>query len=306
MKQIRQKSRRKRVKDNLMGYCMILPALVLIIGIGIIPILKTVSYSFGYYKLTEPDNQYFVGFKNYLTILNPSTLEGKNFYNALKNTIHFSVASVFGEIVIGYGAAILMNRKGKAQGLVRAAVLIPWAVPGIIVASMFSFLFNDQLGVLNQILMSLGMIDKNVVWLANKHTAMAAVITADVWKQFPYVALMFLAGLQVIDKEQYEAAKADGAGMLKSFWHITLPNLKPILLVILLFRTMGAIRIFDIIYGMTGGGPANSTDTLLNITYQYIFSDYNYGMGSAMATFITLIIIGFSFVYLKLLREKGE
>lgn len=306
MRQIRQKVTRKRVKDNLLGYGMILPSLILIIGIGIIPVVKTISYSFLYYQLTDPNNRYFVGFENYMAILNPTTLEGENFYNAFKNTIIFSAFSVAGEIIIGYIAAVLMNQKGRAQGLIRAAVLIPWAVPGIIVAQMFSFIFNDQLGVLNQILVTFGLIQENVVWLAHKYTAMAAVVTADIWKQFPYVALMFLAGLQVIDKEQYEAARVDGAGTLRCFWHITLPNLKPILLIVLLFRTMGAIRIFDIVYGMTGGGPANSTDTLLNNAYQYIFSDYNYGMGSAMATLITLIILCFSFVYLKLLREKGE
>lgn len=283
---------------------MILPALILIIGIGIVPIVKTISYSFQYYILTDPNNQSFVGVNNYIKILNPNTLVGRNFYNALKNTIVFSVISVVGEIIIGYIAAVLMNRQSKIQGIVRVAVLIPWAVPGIIVAQMFSFLFNDQLGVVNQILITVGIIGENIVWLANKYTAMAAVIIADMWKQFPYVALMFLAGLQVIDKEQYEAAKVDGAGKLRCFWHITIPNLKQILLIILLFRTMGAIRIFDIIYGMTGGGPANSTDTLLNNAYQYIFSDYNYGMGSAMATIITVIIILFSLIYLKILKGK--
>lgn len=295
---------KKKIKENLLGYGMILPALILMIGIGIVPILKTISYSFQYYSLTDPNNKYFVGLDNYITLVNPKTLEGENFYNALKNTIVFSVYSVIGEIVIGYITAVLMNQKRKFQGLIRVTVLIPWAVPGIIVAQMFSYIFNDQLGVLNQILMNTGMIQKNIVWLANKYTAMAAVVTADIWKQFPYVALMFLAGLQVIDKEQYEAARVDGAGKFRCFLHITVPNLKSILLIILLFRTMGAIRIFDMVYGMTGGGPANTTDTLLNNAYQYIFSEYNYGMGSATATIITLIIIGFSFFYIKILRGK--
>lgn len=295
---------RKKISDNIIGYAMILPALVLVIGIGIIPIAKTISYSFKHYELIDPTNIKYIGLTNYITILSPHTLEGEKFYNALKNTIIFSVTSVIGEVVIGYIAALLMNCKSKAKHIIRVAVLIPWAVPGIIVAQIFSYLFNDQLGVINQILMDFGFIHKNIVWLANKYTAMTAVVVADMWKQFPYVALMFLAGLQVIDKEQYEAAKVDGSGIIKRFWYITIPNLKPILLIVLLFRTMGAIRIFDIIYGMTGGGPANSTDTLLNSAYKYFFSDFNYGMGSAMATIITIIILLFSFAYIRLLKGK--
>ena len=135
---------------------------------------------------------------------------------------------------------------------------------------------------------------------------MLVVIVADAWKQFPYIALMLLAGLQTIPQELYESAAIDGAGRIKSFFHITLPNLKGILLIVLLFRTMGAIRIFDIIFGITGGGPASSTSTLLYQAYKYLFTDMNYGKGSAMSTIITLMILAISILYIRVLGKRDE
>jgi multiple sugar transport system permease protein len=159
--------------------------------------------------------------------------------------------------------------------------------------------------VVNSILQTVGIIDSPIVWLADKQWAMLVVLLADTWKQFPYVALMLLAGLQTIPGELYESASVDGAGAVKMFFTITLPNLKGIIMIVLLFRTMGAVRIFDIIYGITGGGPANSTTTLMYKTYKYLFGDMNFGMGSAMSTIITLIIILFSILYVKVLRTDN-
>ena len=132
--------------------------------------------------------------------------------------------------------------------------------------------------------------------------AVLAVVLADTWKQFPYISLMIFAGLQTIPKDVYEAAQIDGAGRVATFWRITLPNLKQILLIVLLFRTMGAIRIFDIIFGITGGGPANATATLLFQAYKYLFGDMNFGLGSALSTIITILILICSFVYIKVLK----
>ena len=196
----------------------------------------------------------------------------------------------------------MLFRSRRGVGLVRTAILIPWAIPGIIVAYMFSFMFNDSLGVINQLLQTVGLIDAPVAWLTNRGTAMLAVVLADTWKQFPYVALMLLAGLQTIPGELYESAKVDGAGRFRIFLSITLPNLKGVLLIVLLFRTMGAIRIFDIIFGITGGGPGNSTATLLYQAYKYLFGDMNFGLGSALSTIITLIILLLSVLYIKFLR----
>ena len=288
-------------RDNLTGYLLIAPALLLILAIGVVPVLITISYSFQHYLLTEPQNRHFVGFENYIEILGNSS-----FWLVLKNTAVFAVISMTLELVLGFTGALLMNGAKKGgRSLVRTTVLIPWAVPGIIIAYMFQFLFNNQLGPVNVILSHFGGAS-DFSWLTKPWSAMLVVILADAWKQFPYVALMLLAGLQTIPQELYESAAIDGAGKLKSFFYITLPNLKGILLIVLLFRTMGAIRIFDIIFGITGGGPASSTATLLYQAYKYLFSDMNYGKGSAMSTIITLIILAISILYIRVLGRRDE
>lgn len=291
------KSLKKTTRDNVIGYSMILPALLLLVVIGIVPIVITVSYSFQYKVLTDPLDTHFVGLDNYVTLLS-----SKLFWEVLRNTFVFAVLSMVFELVIGFIGAMLMNSAKKFVGVIRTAVLIPWAIPGIIIAYMFSFMFNDQLGVVNQLLQTVRLIDAPVSWLTNGTTAMLAVVLADTWKQFPYISLMIFAGLQTIPKDVYEAAQIDGAGKAATFFRITLPNLKGILLIVLLFRTMGAIRIFDIIFGITGGGPANSTATLLFQAYKYLFGDMNFGLGSALSTIITILILICSFVYIKVLK----
>lgn len=287
----------KNARDNLIGYGLILPSLVVLFAIGIVPILITVSYSFQYKVLTDPLSTHFVGLENYITLF-----KNNIFMESSKNTMIFAILSIAFQMAIGLAGALLMSNARRGVGLVRTAILIPWAIPGIIVAYMFSFMFNDSLGVINQLLQTVGLIDAPVAWLTNRGTAMLAVVLADTWKQFPYVALMLLAGLQTIPGELYESAKVDGAGRFRIFLSITLPNLKGVLLIVLLFRTMGAIRIFDIIFGITGGGPGNSTATLLYQAYKYLFGDMNFGLGSALSTIITLIILLLSVLYIKFLR----
>ncbi len=288
-------------RNNLIGYGLIAPALVALIAIGVIPILITVSYSFQYYVLTDPLNKSFVGLDNYITLFtNPL------FWRIFGNTMIFAVLSMAFELILGFAGAILMTRIRRARGLVRTAVLIPWALPGIIIAYIFSYMFNDQMGVLNSILIASGVSDTGVSLLTSGAGAMLVVVLADTWKQFPYVALMLMAGLQTISPEYYEAASMDGASRRQQFFRITLPNLKGIILIVLLFRTMGAVRIFDIIFGITGGGPSNSTSTLLYQAYKYLFGDMNFGLGSALSTIITIIILVISFIYMKVLKTDEE
>lgn len=290
----------KTAKNNLVGYLSIGPALLMIIGVGIVPILITFSYSFQYRVLTDPLNTHFVGLDNYIELLTDPS-----FWEVFKNTAVFAVLSMALELFVGLTAALFMNSAQKYVGIIRTIVLIPWAIPGIIIAYMFSFMFNDQVSVVNALLQALHIIDSPITFLADKRWAMFVVIVADTWKQFPYIALMILAGLQTIPKELYESASVDGAGSTAKFFNITLPNLKGIIMVVLLFRTMGAVRIFDIIYGITGGGPANSTATLLYKAYKYIFGDMNFGLGSAMSTIITIIILILSLIYVKTLRTEN-
>ena len=203
---VKKKRLSREARDNITGYGLIAPALVALIVIGVVPILITVSYSFQYYVLTDPLNQHFVGLENYITLFkNPL------FWRILGNTMLFAVLSMLFQLVLGFAGAILMSKAMKATGLVRTAVLIPWAIPGIIIAYTFSYMFNDQMGVLNSILIASGVSETGVSMLTSSAGAMLVVVLADTWKQFPYVALMLMAGLQTIPEEYYEAASIDGA-----------------------------------------------------------------------------------------------
>ena len=284
-------------RENRLGYALVIPSLLIIIAVGIIPILVTTSYSFQNYVLTDPLNRKFIGLENYIDILT-----NESFWFSLKNTLVFAGLSVVIQLVVGFLGALLMNQATKAVGLVRTSILIPWAIPGIITAYMFSYMFNDQLGVINSVALMLG--HGGYSWLTHPYSAMFVVVLADTWKQFPYVSLMILAGLQTIPSSMAESARVDGAKESTIFWKVTLPNMKGVILVVLLFRTMGAIRIFDIIFGITGGGPANSTVTLLYQAYKYLFGDMNFGKGSAMSVIITLIILAISVVYIRSIKTE--
>ena len=232
------------------------------------------------------------------------TLNAAGFAESLRNTLIFAGLSIALEFVVGLTGALLMNSAKKLVGLVRTVILIPWAIPGIITAQMFSYMFNDQFGVFNAIALHFEWIDKGAALLTTRWGAMLVVVLADTWKQFPFIALMILSGLQTIPEELYESAGVDGAGRLSCFFYITLPGLLHILLIVLLFRTMGALRIFDIVYGITGGGPGNATSTLLYQAYRYLFGDMNFGMGAAMSTIITVLILLISAVYIRVMEVK--
>lgn len=292
-----------RRRENLIGWGLVMPAVLIIIGICIVPIIETFIYSLQYYRLDDPFKREFVGFDNYKYIFTSTA-----FVNNLKNTAVFAVFSVALELLIGLTAALLMNGLKKGVSAVRTSILIPWCLPGVVVAQMFKFIFDGQYGLINSIMKHCGIIAANesFAFLSKPGWAMMSVIVTDAWKQFPFVALLLLAGLQVISAEIYEAASVDGANRRQQFFRITLPLIKPMILVALIFRTMSAIRIFDIVYAMTGGGPANTTSTLLYTAYTWLFGDLNYGRGSAMAFIIFVIIFIITMFYMKLDSKNNK
>jgi len=243
--------------------------------------------------LIEPN---FVGFAHYTRFLHEPRL-----WMALWNTTVFTVVSVSLELVLGLGIALLINRSFKGRGLVRAAVLIPWAIPTVISALMWKFLYDGQNGIVAKLFAEIGIIDNMATLLTTKWGAMFAVIFADVWKTTPFMALLLLAGLQTIPQSLYEAAEVDGASRIQQFFRITLPLLKPTILVALLFRTLDAFRVFDLIYVLTGGGPANSTETISIYAYKTMFAQLNFGAGSALSVIVFLCVALISIFYIKLL-----
>ena len=273
------------------GYRFVIPALILLSLVTVYPLVY-VFYLSLYRRLLIFDISRFVGFENYLFIFRDD-----RFWNALKNTIYFTVTSVSLELLLGLFIAILLNRTFRFKGMMRAIILIPWAIPTVVSAKMWEWMYNTDFGVLNYLL---GM---KINWLGSPFWAMNAAIFMDVWKTTPFVTILLMAGLQVIPQEIYRAARVDGAGLFAIFRKITLPLLKPVILVVLLFRTLDAFRVFDAIYVLTGGGPANTTETLSIYAYKVLFQTLQFGYGSALSVVIFLCIGSISIFYIRLLSK---
>jgi len=273
------------------GYRFVIPALILLSLVTVYPLVY-VFYLSLYRRLLIFDISRFVGFENYLFIFRDD-----RFWNALKNTIYFTVTSVSLELLLGLFIAILLNRTFRFKGMMRAIILIPWAIPTVVSAKMWEWMYNTDFGVLNYLL---GM---KINWLGSPFWAMNAAIFMDVWKTTPFVTILLMAGLQVIPQEIYRAARVDGAGIFAIFRKITLPLLKPVILVVLLFRTLDAFRVFDAIYVLTGGGPANTTETLSIYAYKVLFQTLQFGYGSALSVVIFLCIGSISIFYIRLLSK---
>ncbi|WP_077596054.1 carbohydrate ABC transporter permease [Oceanobacillus kimchii] len=238
----------------------------------------------------------FIGFKNYGKYLQDSRMWG-----ALWNTTFFTVITVALELVIGVCIALLINRAFKGRGIIRASVLIPWAIPTAVAAMMWGFLFDGQSGIVAHYLEALHIIPDASWLLSTSDGGMFSIILADVWKTTPYMALLILAGLQTIPQSLYEASDVDGANKFQQFWKITLPLLKSSILVALLFRTLDAFRVFDLIYVLTGGGPANATESISVYAYKTLFAQQNFGEGSVLSVIVFLCVAIISFIYVKLI-----
>lgn len=238
----------------------------------------------------------FIGFNYYIKLI-----QNQRLWDSLNNTLVFTVISVFLELVFGLLIALLINRHFVGRGLVRAAVLVPWAIPTVVAALMWKFMFDGQNGIMAKFFELIGIVPDMGMLLTTKAGAMFAVIFADVWKTTPFMALLLLAGLQTIPSSLYEAAEVDGASKAQQFFRITLPLLKSTILVALLFRTLDAFRVFDLIYVLTGGGPANSTETISIYAYKTMFAQMNFGEGSALSVIVFICVAIISIIFVKLL-----
>lgn len=243
--------------------------------------------------LIEPN---FVGFGHYQNFFGQ-----ERFWASIWNTSLFTIVSVSIELVIGLAIALLINRQFHGRGLVRASVLIPWAIPTVVSALMWKYLFDGQYGIMAKFFEVIGLIPHMGELLTTKAGSMFAIIFADVWKTTPFVTLLLLAGLQTIPQSLYEAARVDGASKIQQFFHITLPLLKFSILVTLLFRTLDAFRVFDLVYVLTGGGPANATETISIYAYKTMFAQMNFGAGSALSVIVFICVALISILYIRLL-----
>jgi multiple sugar transport system permease protein len=274
------------------GTALLLPALALLACITVYPIMYVVYLSL-HKRLLIFDVSKFIGLQNYVFLV-----QDDRFWNALKNTAYFTAVSVTVELLLGLAIALLINRAFRLKGLIRAVVLIPWAIPTVVSARMWEWMYNTDFGVLNYLL------GIKINWLGSPFWALHAAIIMDVWKATPFVVILLIAGLQVIPIELYRAAQLDGAGSWALFRRITLPLLKPVILVVLIFRTLDAFRIFDAIYVLTGGGPANATETLSIYAYKILFQTLQFGYGSTLSVMVFLCTGCISLLYIKMLSSS--
>ena len=285
-------------KEVRTAWLMMLPALIVLSVIAVYPIIRTFWLSFHEMNLKRPQTGFpLIGFGNYAKILTDARAGTDILF-----TLRFTVVTVVLEMVIGFAAALIMNRAFKGRGLVRAAILVPWAIPTSVSAMMWKFIYNDQYGMFNDILYRLHIIKAYKAWLSTSSGSFMALVITDVWKTAPYMALLILAGLQMIPGELYESAKLDGANAVQPFTNVTLPLAKRSLLVALLFRTLDAFRVFDLVSVLTGG--ANGTESIAVYAYKQIMTFLDFGYGSALAVLIFLIVFAISAVYMFFLNRE--
>lgn len=270
--------------EGVLAKVFLTPSFAFMAVIALFPVFYAIVMSL--YQITG-FRQEFTGLGNYSQLLND-----RGFYNAVWNTLVFTVSSVALEFVIGLLFALIMNQAFRGRGITRAIILVPWVIPTAVAAQVWRYMFSDNPGFVNSIL------GADINWLNDPTWSMVGIITADVWKTAPFVALLLLAGLQTIPIEYHEAAKVDGAGAWRSFWSVTLPLLRPAIIVALLFRTVDALRMFDFAYVFAG--YSNSLATLSVYTQRYLYAEPELGYANALstATFIIVMIVGIFFVRL--------
>lgn len=288
-------------RRSLLALAGLAPATAVVAAVALAPIAWAAWLSLHEVRLTLPFSSPFVGLDHYA-----GWLASPRFWGALRVTLAFAAASVALELLLGLGLALVLHRPIRGRGVLRAAALVPWALPTAAAALMWGWMFHDRYGVVNDLLVRAGLLDAPLVWLGEPGLAFAAIVAADVWKTTPYVALILLAGLESIDPGLYEAARIDGAGPLRRFTAVTLPLLVPALLVALLFRTLDALRLFDLVFVLTGGGPGEGTTTLSLLVYRTLFTELDFGRGSALAVLMAAVAALLAALYVRALRPRAE
>ncbi len=283
-------------RDTLTAWLLILPSAVVIGAVIFYPVLRTIYLSFFDFALTRPDAREFVFLGNYLNFLSDET-----FWQTIKRTVYFTAVSVGLELILGIGIALLINAHPPGWKFLRFSIIIPWAVPTIVNGTMWSWIYNSDYGALNGLLYQLGFIENYVPWLIEPWRAMNLVIVADLWHTVPFVALIIQAALAGISSDYYEAAAIDGATAWQRFWRITLPLLRPAILVVLVIRTVEAFRVFDIIFIITRGGPAFGTVTISYLTYLETFRNMAIGSGAALSFLVSAFILVIALIYINFL-----
>ena len=281
-----------------LAWILVLPTLLVVVLVAGYPLAQVFYWSFFKADIAFVEPPEFVGLENYAYLF-----QDPDFRQALWNTLKFTVVSVSLETVLGLAIALIIHSNFRGRGLVRTAILIPWAIPTVVSAKMWQWMLNDVYGVINVLVVKLGLLSQKVAFLARPELLLPSIIAVDVWKTTPFMALLLLAGLQMIPEELYEAASIDGASRWQQFWSITLPLLTPALVVALIFRTLDALRVFDVVFVMSGVNPATRTLAVYNRQTLVDFQDLGYG--SAISVAILVIIFAFVLLYMRTVGKEA-
>jgi len=281
------------------AFLFLLPSFIFVALFSIFPIIESFRLSFYRLILTLPWlGQKTVGWENYVDLWNdPVAIQ------SLNTTLLFIGVTIPLELLFGLGIALALNDNFRGRGLLRAVVLVPWAIPTVVSSQMWRFIFNDRYGLVNFVLFG-GDASRYLAPLADPTSALIAIMAAEIWKTTPFAALIILAGLQAIPDDLYEAASVDGATAWQKFRHVTLPMIKPALLLALLFRTIDGLRVFDLVFVMTQGGPADATNVLQFYGYKKTFAEGMVGYGSAIAVVVFFLSLALSLAYLRMLKSN--
>lgn len=292
-----------RRRERLVQWLFILPAIAYVILFFGYPIVQNTLMSFQDYttKTFFTGEAPFVGFANYITVTTSSL-----FATTLINTALFTIGSIVGQFIIGLALALFFRRKFPLNGILRSLLLVPWLLPLIASSAVWKWMLDQDSGVLNQTLLFLHIVPASIPWLVDPNVALIAVIIVNIWLGIPFNVTILYSGLQDIPTELYEAGSLDGATGWKAFRYITWPNLRPVVSVVLVLGVVYTLKVLDIILGLTGGGPANATQTLATDSYHRSFVEFTFGAGAAVSNILIVISLVFSFIYLRVNRRAVD
>ena len=284
----------RAMRETLANYAYLLPAAVCLGGTVLFPILKAIHMSLYHNVLSRPQDYQFIGIGNYLRMIHDPT-----FWLTLKNSFTWVFWSVSIQFVLGFLGALLLNAEFKGRAFYRTLNLLPWIIPGVVVGLVWEYLYQPNYGPINDILRRVGLLRVPIAWLSDLNLAMPAVVFTNIWRGIPFFSIMILAGLQAIPDEVYEAATVDGASVIQRFWHVTLPMLRPIIIVATATRIIWTFNYADLIFVMTSGGPANATQITSSYTLLSAYTDLDFGYAATLSVILLVIMLIFTAFYLK-------
>ncbi len=286
-----------KLKKKMEPWLFLLPVLVVLLLLFGYPLINSLIMAFQNYKLTAPNDITFNGLENFAKLF-----DDQDMGMIIRNTVIYVVVSVLGQFLLGLTLAMALNKPFRGRSLYQSVVFLPWAFSGFVIGLIYRWSFNGEYGIVNNLLMNLGIIDDKIAWLGTPGFSLAVVIIAMIWMGIPFFAIMILAALQSIPEDVYEAAEMDGCGVVRRFFSITLPYIKPTLISTVLLRTIWIFNSFDLVVVITDGGPANSSQTLPAYMYSSAFSSYDFGFAAAIGVVLMVVLGLYALIFLKITK----